>query len=109
MKFSGKIGYCFSVEGSGDREGIWEDVVKERPAFGDVLQFNPRWDTGKDVLDDQRLLNKISVLIDAFSAEHVQDLKYVVWLGGRWKVTAIEVVHPRLILTLGGVYHGPTP
>jgi hypothetical protein len=26
----------------------------------------------------------------------------------KWKVTAVEVLRPRLILTLGGVYHGPT-
>ena len=35
MKFFGKVGYCESVEGSGERAGIWEDVVKEREYFGD--------------------------------------------------------------------------
>jgi len=108
MKFSGKVGYCYSVEGTGEKEGIWEDVVTERSYFGDVLQFNPRWDAGKDVLDDQRLVNKISIMADAFVWQHVSDLKYVVWQGTRWKVTAVEVLRPRLILTLGGVYHGPT-
>lgn len=106
MKFCGKIGYCYSRE---IKEGIWEDAPDERPAYGDVLQFNPRWDAGKDVLDDQRLLNKISIVIDAFAIKHVQDLKYVLWNDARWKVVAVEVLHPRLILTLGGVYNGPTP
>lgn len=109
MKFSGNVGYCYSVEGTGEKEGIWEDVVTERGYFGDVLQFNPRWDTGKDVLDDQRLLNRISIVADAFAMEHVSDLKYAVWQGTKWKVSAVEVLRPRLILTLGGVYHGPTP
>ena len=110
MKFSGLVGYCYSVEGSGDREGVWEDVAREKPYFGDVLQYNPRWDPGKDVLDDQRLVNKISIVgSDNFIWQHVSDLKYVVWQGTRWKVTAVEVLRPRLILTLGGVYHGPTP
>ena len=108
MKFSGLVGYCYSVEGTGDREGIWEDVVDEKPYFGDVLQFNPRWDAGKDVLDDQRLVNRISIIADAFAWKHVSDLKYVTWQGVKWKVTAVEVLRPRLILTLGGVYHGPT-
>lgn len=108
MKFSGLVGYCTSVEGTGAREGIWEDVVTERPYYGDVLQFNPRWDTGKDVLDDQRMLNKISIMADAFAWQHVADLKYIRWQGTCWKVTAVEVLRPRLILTLGGVYHGPT-
>lgn len=109
MKFSGLVGYCHSVEGTGDRKGIWEDVVVERHYYGDVLQYNPRWDTGKDVLDDQRLLNKLSIMADAYLWENVSDLKYVIWQGTRWKVTAVEVLRPRLILTLGGVYHGPTP
>lgn len=108
MKFSGLIGYCRSVEGTGDREGIWEDVVVEKPYFGDVLQYNPRWDAGKDANDDQRLLNKISIVADAYIWEHVSELKYVVWMGTRWKVNAIEVLRPRLILTLGGVWHGET-
>ena len=109
MKFSGLVGYCYSAEGTGDREGIWDDVIRERQYFGDVLQFNPRWDAGKDVLDDQRLVNKISIMADAFAWLHVSGLKYVVWQGTRWKVTAVEVMRPRLMLTLGGVYHGPTP
>ena len=110
MKFAGSVGYCESREGTGDREGIWEDaVVTERRYFGDVLQYNPRWDAGKDVLDDQRLVNKISIVADAYLWEHVSFLKYVIWQGVRWKVTAVEVLRPRLILTLGGVYHGPTP
>ena len=108
MKFSGLVGYCYSVEGTGDREGIWTDVVTERPYTGDVLQFNPRWDAGKDILDDQRMLNRISIVADAFYWQHVQDLKYICWQGVKWKVTAVEVMRPRLILTLGGVYHGPS-
>lgn len=108
MKFSGLVGYCYSVEGTGDREGIWEDVVDERHYFGDVLQFNPRWDAGKDVLDDKRLMNKISIVADAFMWHHVDGLKYVHLHGANWEISAVEVLRPRLILTLGGVYHGPT-
>jgi len=108
MKFSGLVGYCKSVEGTGDREGIWEDVVTEKRYFGDVLQFNPKWDAGKDILNDQRILNKISIVADAFVWEHVSELKYVNWQGTNWEVTAVEVLRPRLILTLGGVWHGPT-
>lgn len=108
MKFSGIVGYCYSGEGTGDREGIWDDVVTEKRYFGDVLQFNPRWDAGKDVLDNKRLVNKISIMADAFVWQHVGDLKYVEWQSTKWKVTAVEVLRPRLILTLGGVYHGPT-
>lgn len=109
MKFSGNVGYCFSEEGTGDREGIWEDVVREYPYFGDVLQNNQRWEQGMDVLDDRKTTNKISILADAFAFEHVSGLKYVYWMGTRWKVNSFELAYPRIILTLGGVYNGPTP
>lgn len=111
MKFAGFVGYCQSQEGTGDRDGIWEDsVIVEKPYYGDVLQYNPRWDPGEDrILDDQRLINKISIVADDYLRTHISDLKYVLWEGTRWKVTAIEVLRPRLILTLGGVYHGATP
>lgn len=109
MKFSGNVGYCVSQEGTGDREGIWEDVVVERHYYGDVLQNTQRWEQGMDILDDAKLTNKISIMADAVLFEHFSTLKYVEWMGARWKVTSIEVLRPRLILTLGGVYNGPTP
>jgi hypothetical protein len=36
-------------------------------------------------------------------------MRYVEWAGVRWDVTDVEVQRPRLILRLGGVYHGPLP
>ena len=33
-------------------------------------------------------------------------MKYVEWMGTRWKVTNVVVQRPRLILTVGEVYNG---
>lgn len=109
MRFSGNVGYCTTQEGTGDREGIWDDVVVEHHYYGDVIQNRQRWEQGMDVLDNTVLSNKVSIVADAFAWEHFSSLKYVCWMGARWKVTSIEVQRPRLILTLGGVYNGPTP
>ena len=36
-------------------------------------------------------------------------MRYVHWMGALWEVNSVEVLNPRLILTIGGVYNGPTP
>lgn len=110
MKFFGKIGYARSEEDtSEDRLGIWEDTVEEHDYFGDVLSNSRRYETQSDsVLDNVAVSNKISVVADAFAYAHLGEIKYVVWMGQKWKVKEIEVQRPRLILQIGGVYNGPT-
>jgi hypothetical protein len=109
MKFFGKVGYCESIEGSGERAGIWEDVVTEREYYGDVLSNNRRYDAQTDsVLDNLNVNNRISIVADAYAYEHFFQMKYVEWMDCKWKVTQVEVQRPRLILHVGGVYNGPT-
>lgn len=108
MKFFGKVGYCYSEEGSGERAGIWEDVVSERDYYGDVLANRRRYDTqSESVLDNLTVSNRISIVADAFAFEHFFAIKYIEWMGAKWKVTEVEVQRPRLILQIGGVYNGP--
>ena len=109
MKFYGIVGYCESVEETGDREGNWIDTCKERKYFGDVLRNTRRWDSNQQSInDDLNVNNSISIVADAYAYDHVYAMKYVDWMGARWKITNVEVQRPRLILTVGGVYNGPT-
>ena len=48
----------------------------------------------------------IAGLMGAFLYENSSTIRYVSWLGVRWKVTNIDIQRPRLILTLGEVYNG---
>lgn len=107
-KFYDAVGYAESREGTGDREGIMEDVVIERRYFGDVLRNTRKWESGSDILDNFRVNNQISVMADDYAYEHFYAIKYVKWMGTYWTVTNIEVQRPRLLLTIGGVYNGPT-
>jgi hypothetical protein len=36
-------------------------------------------------------------------------MKYITYEGVRWCISSIQVQRPRLIISLGGVYNGPTP
>lgn len=102
-KFFGKIGYVISKETAPD---VWENAVEEVTYRGDVLRNNKRSDNGAKVNDDISLNNLISIVADAFAYSNFASIKYVDWMGVRWKVTNVEVQRPRLILTIGGMYSG---
>lgn len=101
-KFYGSIGYGEMHE---TKPGIWEKEITERTYFGDVIQFNLRTESSRNLNDDLNINNKISIVADPFAYENFHMILYVLWMGIKWKVTNVEVQHPRLILTIGGVYN----
>lgn len=52
------------------------------------------------------LANTLSVIADPYVQEHFCNLRYVTLYGGKWKVTDASVEYPRIVLTLGGLWHG---
>lgn len=102
-KFYGPIGYITQKEVS---PGIWDDVVVERTYVGDILQNIRRWEVSESKNDNLTISNRISVIADPFAYENFSTMRYIYWLGIRWKITSIEIERPRLILTLGEVYNG---
>lgn len=105
-KYSGKVGFVESVEVS---PGRWEYEVTERPYKGDVLKNTRRWESRDSLLDTLNANNMISIVAkDEYATRHTSAIRYIWWMGSRWNVTNVEVQRPRLILTIGGVYNGPT-
>lgn len=101
-KFYGAIGYGETKE---TYPGVWEESITEKYYYGDVLQFNRRWDSGEHLNDDLNINNKLSIVADPFAYQNFHMIRYVEWFGAKWKVTNAEVQYPRLILTIGGVYN----
>lgn len=104
-KFYGNIGYGESVEVS---NGVWEDQITERPYYGDVVRNTRQLEAGDKVNNDLTVGNSISIVADAYANGHFFAIRYIYWQGARWIVSDVEVQAPRLILRLGGLYHGPT-
>ncbi len=102
-KFYGPIGYVTQQEIS---PGIWDDVAVERSYRGDILQNIRKWEPTEHKNDDVVISNRISIIADIFAYENLSTIRYVSWMGIRWKVNNIEIQRPRLILTLGEVYNG---
>lgn len=104
-KFYGEVGYGTTVEKS---PGVWDDVIVEHKYRGDVVRNTRRLETGDSVNDDISVGNSISIVADAYAREHIFAMRYVKWQGALWIIQEVEVVRPRLLLRLGGVYNGPT-
>lgn len=102
-KYYGAVGYATSVE---VRPGIWKDEITERKYYGDVIRNNRRLESGEQVNDDINISNEISILADPYANENFHLIKYVEFMGTKWKVSNITVQFPRLILSVGGVYNG---
>lgn len=107
-KFFGKVG--FNTGTAQTAPGVWNDVIEERQYFGDVVTNNRRLETVSDKVNfDLATSNSISIVSDDFANEQIFAIRYVEWSGSLWVVQTVEVQRPRLLLHLGGVYHGPTP
>lgn len=107
-RFYGEVGYGNSVE-TPPESGVWVDEMVEFPYQGDVIRNSRTLETGSSVNDDITVGNSISIVADQYAIDYFSNIKYVRWMGVLWTVTTVEVRSPRLILSLGSVYNGPTP
>lgn len=105
-RFCGEIGYADeTVE---IRPGVFADDIVEYIYRGDVIRNTRGIRDGYGVNDDLTVSNSISIVADAYAREHMFAMRYIRWQGALWKIEEVEVVRPRLLLRLGGVYNGPT-
>lgn len=102
-KWYGVIGYSVTVE---TRPGVWTEEITERNYYGETIRNIRRLQNSSQLNDDINVSNEISIISDPFAIQNFHSIKYVEFMGAKWKVTGVEVVYPRLILTIGGVYHG---
>lgn len=102
MKYCGNIGYAVTEE---TVPGIWEETYTEKKYYGDVIRNSFGNRSGESLNDDLSISNQISILADTYAYQNCHLMRYVEFIGIKWKITNIEVQRPRLILTLGGVYN----
>lgn len=105
-KWYGIIGFGVTEEGI---PGVYTERVIERPYYGDVTRNVKKTENGEGLNKDINITNDISIVSDAYAYQNFHLMKYVIFMGARWEVRSVEVGHPRLFLSIGGVYNGPTP
>lgn len=102
-KWFGTIGFAETVE---TRPGVWEERITEVNYYGDVMRNSRNLQTTDQLNDNVNISNQISIVADPFANQHFHNMRYVTYMGAKWKVSTVEVQRPRLILTIGGLYNG---
>ena len=103
-RWYGKVGYSETVE---TKPGVWTPQETIREYYGDIPRQSTRWTPDSNSTnDDLRTNAQISIVADAFAYEKFSSIKWVEFMGAKWKVTTADPQPPRIILTLGGVWNG---
>ena len=103
-KWYGKVGYSETVETS---PGVWTPQDTVREYYGDVIRNTTKWSVNSHSTNDDLPVNsQISIVADPFADNKFHSMKWIEFMGAKWKVTSVEPQPPRLLLTLGGVWNG---
>lgn len=105
MKYYGAVGYLETTKAV---PGVWtEERIVERNYYGDVIKNTRRWDSSSEQQNDNlRLTNRFSILADPYALQHFNQIRYLTFMGIKWKVTEITIEGRRLICTIGEEYNG---
>ena len=101
-KYFGKIGYGVTEE---TRPGVWEEKITEREYYGDIIKNYRRLDSAQQVNDNINISNEFSIVADPFAYENFHSMRYLEYMGSKWKITGVHAEYPRLTLSVGGLYN----
>ena len=84
---------------------MWTESYTERIYTGDVNQFARRLENGTGINDNVTLSNTFSIIADAYAYQNIFAMRYIEWMGTKWKVSNVSVERPRLNITVGGIFN----
>lgn len=100
-KYYGYIGFATQVE---SEPGIWTDAIERRPYKGDVVRSGRRYESSDNINDNFTINNSFSIISDAFLYSHIPAMRYIEYLGAKFKITSVDIERPRVTISVGGVY-----
>ena len=102
-RYYGKVGYVDTVEA---RPGVWEEQIIEKTYKGDLTRNTRRISQGSDKINDDVVFSMdVSILADPYAFQNFHKIKYITYMGSKWKVSNIQVQFPRLILYISELYN----
>lgn len=104
-RFHDKVGFFY--EEDDQITGIPKRTTVEKTYYGRVIEPGRRFQTVENGAEDLVLNNQIAITANDYAFAHATSITHVHYMGANWKVTAIRIKAPEIILTLGGVYNGP--
>lgn len=104
MKYSGNIG--FWIDDVEIRPGVFKSEMVEKPYTGDIIKSYQHWTGAEHINQNLTLNNKISIIADLYLNQHISSIKYVTYMGTKWRVSSLEINYPRVVIEMGEVYNG---
>lgn len=101
-KWFGKIGFTETKE---TKPGVWEEIITVREYYGDITRNTRRFQSSENLNDNIVVSNDISIVADPYAIQNFHSIRYIEFMGTKWKIDNVEVSYPRLILTLGEIYN----
>lgn len=102
-KWYGQIGFAVALETDTD---VWTESIIERSYYGDVLRNNRSNNSDNQINEGFNISNQISFVADPYARENMYRMKYVTFMGTKWKINSVDVEYPRLTMSLGGLWNG---
>lgn len=104
MKFSGKAG--FRIDDVEIEPGVYEPAVVVKSIKGTVISnYYQHQNSDKSTIDNVRITNQLSIVANQFLNKHIANLVYIEFQGVKWKVESFDILPPRVVVSLGGVYN----
>ena len=101
-RWFGKIGYSIQHE---TPHGVWVEDFIIKDHYGDILENNRRLQNSESTNDNVLITNRISILSDPFANVNFHNMRWIEYLGIKWKIETASVSYHRIELSLGGEYH----
>ena len=101
---SGVIAYALTEE-TPPQSGVWTETITEKKYYGDIIRDNRKVVDQSQINDNINVSNNISVICNKFMLENLAHMKYISFMGSKWKISLVDVRPPRMIITLGGLYN----
>lgn len=103
-KWYGQVGFVKSVQTA---PSAWTPEETIREYYGEVYRNSNQYSANPDSTNDDFTVNhQISIIADPYVCQNCHIIRWVEFMGVRWKVKSFEVKPPRLVLTVGGVWNG---
>ena len=107
-RYYGRIGFLKRETESDEHPSRYVPQMEERCYVGELWKNVARQQSAEKPVDDFGINNDISIVADAYALNNFSSIKYVEFMGTFWEVQSVTVEHPRLRISFGGVYNGPT-
>ena len=85
--------------------GVWEEEVVTKNYYGELIRNTRRLENTGQVNDNVNINNRISIVADPYARENFHTMRWIQFMGSKWKISEVEVEYPRLILSIGGLYN----